>query len=393
MKDIKTNDEELLLESENDASDYEIKPFDLLITKEDRSIGTLVDWISKGKLIIPDFQRSFVWKTKKQETFIDSISIGIPIPSFIFFEDIKIIDGNKKVEIEIIDGMQRLITLTQFIYPEIMNTDKVDKKINNIKQIKFRNKKFENFDNDFKDNFRDSIMNVITFRWRGEVGEDTIFEKQKAKYEVFKRINTGSESLSSQEVRNAVFMSEKLKKIIKLTKEKEFLNLVNEDKKYIYNIEQNRKHQDEFLIRLLAYSYFYKNEPSFFFDSKERFLNAFMDQINNNKLDIDEMLSNVKKTFEIIQKLNANDKLFYGLKRNEGYKTHSKKINEVFSEALFIYISNRDIHPTAKSIQNAKTTIYKEYEKNKSYKWFFQSTVSGVSVKKRMESLKEFFDK
>lgn len=391
LEDIPDNLEQEILENEDNLSSYEVKPFDLLITKEDRSVGTLVKWIINGKIVIPDFQRGLVWPKEKKERFIDSIYIGIPIPSFIFYEGININPTNNTKEsiVEIIDGLQRLITLTQFIKPEYL----LDGDEQSRERILYKGKSFDENSKEFKENFKDTSMNVTFFRWRSEPNAS---EQQKAKYEVFRRINTGSESLSSQEVRNAVFMSEQLKKIIAFTKEEIFLSFIKNDKKYIYNEKRNRKFQDEFLIRLLAYNILYKNSDSLAFKDEKKiiFLNNFMEEIIKEKINIDELLIEAKKVLLRLNLLNGNNKLFYSLKRNGGYREPSSSISEIFAEALFIYIANSENNPTLEKIQELKQKIYKENAIDKNiYKCFFQSTVSAKNVTERVRILSNFFDK
>src|ERR1700733_4281802 len=58
--------------------------------------------------IDPDFQRLFRWKNSQKSKFIESILLGIPLPPiFVFEKD----DGNW----ELIDGLQRLSTLLEFM--------------------------------------------------------------------------------------------------------------------------------------------------------------------------------------------------------------------------------------------------------------------------------------
>jgi len=59
------------------------------------------------KLVIPDFQRNFVWKSKKKEQLLDSLFRGFPIGAITLYED--------KNAYYIIDGLQRINTLNQYL--------------------------------------------------------------------------------------------------------------------------------------------------------------------------------------------------------------------------------------------------------------------------------------
>ena len=48
----------------------------------DVSMELISEWNKKGKLVLePDFQRRYVWDNKKMSLFIESLMLGIPIPS------------------------------------------------------------------------------------------------------------------------------------------------------------------------------------------------------------------------------------------------------------------------------------------------------------------------
>lgn len=59
------------------------------------------------KLKIPDFQRSFVWKTQKKHQLLESLFKGFPIGAITLYED--------KGVYYIIDGLQRINTLNQYL--------------------------------------------------------------------------------------------------------------------------------------------------------------------------------------------------------------------------------------------------------------------------------------
>ena len=71
------------------------------------------------KLIIPDFQRNFVWKKSKKEQLLSSLFRGFPIGAITLYKD--------KNGYYIIDGLQRINTLKQYLsceagFPEIFGT-------------------------------------------------------------------------------------------------------------------------------------------------------------------------------------------------------------------------------------------------------------------------------
>lgn len=73
------------------------------------SIGELVNMYKDGELIInPDFQRLFRWEIGQKSRLIESLLLGIPLPSIFVFE-------TEDAKWELIDGLQRVSTLLEFI--------------------------------------------------------------------------------------------------------------------------------------------------------------------------------------------------------------------------------------------------------------------------------------
>lgn len=73
------------------------------------SIGEVVNMYRDGELVInPDFQRLFRWDIGKKAKLIESLLLGIPIPSIFVFE-------KADAKWELIDGLQRLSTILEFM--------------------------------------------------------------------------------------------------------------------------------------------------------------------------------------------------------------------------------------------------------------------------------------
>src|SRR5215469_14067471 len=73
------------------------------------SIGELVSLYSEHDLTIdPEFQRLFRWEPGQKSKFIESLLLGIPIPSIFVFE-------KEDARWELIDGLQRVSTILEFM--------------------------------------------------------------------------------------------------------------------------------------------------------------------------------------------------------------------------------------------------------------------------------------
>jgi len=73
------------------------------------SIGEVVNMYRNGEFVInPDFQRLFRWEIGQKARLIESLLLGIPIPSIFVFE-------RENSTWELIDGLQRVSTILEFM--------------------------------------------------------------------------------------------------------------------------------------------------------------------------------------------------------------------------------------------------------------------------------------
>lgn len=166
------------------------------------SIGELISLYEHDEIEIhPDFQRFFRWSAHQKSNFIESILLGIPIPSiFVIQRDDGVWD--------VIDGLQRLSTIYEFvgILPH-KNKAKEDNFVT-LKETTYlpslRGKKWN--DSEDKSNSLTTTQRLLIKRARMEVN---IVEKESDKliqYELFQRLNTGGSIATPQEVRNCILL-------------------------------------------------------------------------------------------------------------------------------------------------------------------------------------------
>jgi Protein of unknown function DUF262 len=73
------------------------------------SVGEIVNMYRDNELVInPDFQRLFRWEIGQKSKLIESLLLGIPLPSIFVFE-------TENGKWELIDGLQRVSTLLEFM--------------------------------------------------------------------------------------------------------------------------------------------------------------------------------------------------------------------------------------------------------------------------------------
>jgi hypothetical protein len=165
------------------------------------SIGELVNLYEDKELEIhPEFQRVYRWSDEQKSKLIESILLGIPLPS-IFVAQRK--DGIW----DVVDGLQRISTILAFL-GKLKDEEGKLKKPLTLQGTKYlpglEGKVWENphnpeaeIDIEIKRIFKREKIDIKIIK--RESDSDT-------KFELFQRLNTGGSRLSDQEVRNCMLL-------------------------------------------------------------------------------------------------------------------------------------------------------------------------------------------
>jgi len=156
-------------------------------TNFDFAVQDLVTKMESEDIIIPDLQRDYVWnagnKEDKTSRLIESLLLNMPIPTFYFAE-------SDTLKYEVIDGMQRITTFKRYLKDEFALESLEDKHDLN-------GKKFSELKQIDRDKIRKRGVRAIV------IGNES---DPEIKFDIFERLNTGSVVLTSQEVRNAIYI-------------------------------------------------------------------------------------------------------------------------------------------------------------------------------------------
>lgn len=188
------------------------KPFDpssLKVEVKNTTVGQLADMLKNEMIDLqPDFQRhGDLWGSGKKSRLIESIILGLPLPSFYFY-----IDANKEKWV-VIDGLQRLSSINDFMVERTL-------KLSGLQFLaKSHNKR--NFDDfsyfeQLEMSMRSVTLNVISGASSAE-----------AKYIIFQRINSEGTKLSPAEIRNALFHGHSMEFVKRLAESPEFEDATN----------------------------------------------------------------------------------------------------------------------------------------------------------------------
>lgn len=199
--DFMNNDEDtqdvIIVEKDNDESEnmptVNIKDYKFTTMGGDIQIRQLVQQISEGDIEIPNIQRKYVWSNSIASRFIESALLDLPLPSIFLCRQ-----TNGKYLI--IDGLQRLTTLKQFVNMESINGKTF--KISNSKDIykDWRGKTFGELTLDDQRRLKNKTIHAIIVEQLHPENYDGLFL-------IFERINSGGVQLNQQEIRNAIFQN------------------------------------------------------------------------------------------------------------------------------------------------------------------------------------------
>ena len=248
------------IEVEDSSSSIITEPFDptqIRVSTRSMTIDLVLKRIQENALDLfsnrerSSFQRmSNIWTDGAQSRLIESLLIQIPLPAFY-------IDATDEDHWIVVDGLQRLTALKRFVIEQ---------------KLKLR-------ELEFLTDLHGKVFNELSPRFQRRIEETqitiNIIEQgtpPNAKFNIFKRINTGGLPLSSQEIRHALNQGQATQLLTHLSESKEFLSATDN------SIKDIRRADQECVLRFIAFTLTsYKEYETEDFDG---FLNDTMVHMN-----------------------------------------------------------------------------------------------------------------
>jgi hypothetical protein len=267
-----------------DAAEAEIRDKQQLVNYDTKEypVELLVHKYMEGKdddtneLFIPHYQRGMVWDEATQSRFIESIILGVPIP-YIFVAEIH--EDEDEARLAIIDGTQRIRTLSRFINNELTLTE--------LKEIQSLNGfKFADLPLGRQRRFNRTTLRVIQL---------TESANEEVRRDIFVRINnTGSVDLNEMEKRRGILPGQFLELIEELSKQDKFRKLCAFSESAI-----RRREPQKFVLRFFAFLNNYQK-----FNSKINiFLDEYLKQVNaEEEFDPEKMRAEFESMLKFVEK-------------------------------------------------------------------------------------------
>lgn len=228
----------------------------------DISVKELISMVEEGIInIAPEYQRQFRWKEDRQSSLIESIFLGIPVPSLFMAANA---DGSW----ELIDGVQRLSSIIHFagngtVKEKISSTSSLT--LSNLDKLKnFNNKTFDTLPRSIQLDFLLKPLKITTLSDKSDL---------EVRFDLFERLNTGGVVLTNQEIRSCVYRG-KFNDFIKIL-------ATNDDFKTVVKLtatEEMDGTREEYVLRFFAFLNNYHN----FDHSVVDFLNDYMSAATKN---------------------------------------------------------------------------------------------------------------
>ena len=225
----------------------------------DITVKQMYDMILEGMIdIAPEYQRHFKWDAGRQSSLIESLLLGIPIPSLFMAT-------NQDSSWEVIDGVQRLTTILNFVGDhqllEKVNIKHTPLKLANLEKLDSMNGvEYTLLPKSMQFMLQTRPLRVTVLNDRSDFN---------VRYDLFERLNTGGITLHEQEIRNCIYIGEFNDLIKELAQDETFRLMV----KMTETAERNGSYE-ELVLRFFAYF----EDRELFVHSVTDFLNKYMEK-------------------------------------------------------------------------------------------------------------------
>jgi hypothetical protein len=219
-------------------------------------VQQLVAMVESGAIdVAPAYQRQFRWGHGKRSRLIESVLLGVPVPSLFMA-------ANRDGTWELVDGVQRLSTLIQFAGTAAARkktglTDPLT--LRGLEQLsEFDDLSFEALPESIKLQFLHRPIKVVTLSDKSDL---------VVRFDLFDRLNTGGIALTNQEIRACIYRGEFNAFLERMAGTREFRHVVR-----LTQAQEKDGTREECVLRFFALLNGYES----FVHSVVLFLNDYM---------------------------------------------------------------------------------------------------------------------
>lgn len=349
---------------ENDFSNDDL--FNITSWGADLSVREIVSSYKDGDFEKPELQRNYVWDKTEASRFIESILMGLPIPSLFLAN----ISSGKRL---IIDGYQRIMSLYNFIETGIFSKDNTPFALVNSNRIneRWRGKTFNQLSETDARKLKLSTIHAIIFEQKEPKNNDSSL------YQVFERINTSGRNLNPQEIRNCIYQGKFNSSLMKVNKNELWRILFGK-------AEENSRMLDvEFILRFIAFISTNFNQ----YDKRQINLKLFFNNFMDTNRDY-AMEDKVQAFAEVLTYLH--DALGDNAFKNYNFK--KKQYVNKFHATIFdsIAVATYKYNPKLKKVLDLEERKLALLRNDKYIAYISTRTTNIESIQGRIELVGEF---
>ena len=278
----------------------------------DISFNELYDMYKNGELTIsPDYQRLFRWEEEKQSRFVESLILEMPVPP------IFVIEADEGIY-ELIDGLQRISSYLHF-RGERLGEETEDGDTEGTEDYL----RLQGCDivPDLNGLTFNELPKALQIKIKRSFVRMEVIKKESEtalKYHMFKRLNTGGELLSAQEIRNCTIRllgAKGMDFLEECSRNRDFINVI----KRIGREKFKTRYDQELVLRFFAT----KNDIENYRYPVTEYLARFLEKITTEEMafDYDKERQVFQDTFHFINEQLGEDafsgKTGAGVFRNE----------------------------------------------------------------------------
>lgn len=339
----------------------------------DWTTETIASQLEKGNIDInPKFQRRDAWSQEEKSRLIESLMLGLPVPTIILAEM-----KERKNSFIVIDGKQRLLSIKQFCSNKTEFSKLKLKKLEVLTELE--GKTFEDLKEDasfekFLTAFENATIRTIVIKnWPNE----------QFLYSVFLRLNTGSKPLSPQELRQALHPGPFL----------DFLDDVTADSKVMMSLLRNTKADSrmrdiELALRYFGYLYNrnnYNGNLRVFLDETCKILN---EKWTTEELNIRQQFKELEKSIEFCFDIFGEKQAFSKWESN----AYNNRFNRALFEVFTFYFSDRNVRTDINKAE-FEEGFRKLCDTDNAFVESISSTTKDIRrVKKRFQAIEKLID-
>ena len=250
----------------------------------DVTVDELVRRVSTKKIeLAPSYQRRFRWDTERQSHLVESLLLGIPIPPLFMATNV---DANSGTRWEVVDGLQRLLSLTNFLGDEdtrnLVELTGRPLRLHGLQKLDSLEGSYaSDLPTDLYTSLLDRPIKVIVLNDKSDL---------QVRFDLFERLNTGGIKLSDQEVRACVYMGPFIDLLTTLSESATFKRVVK-----LSAAQEIDGTAEEYVLRFFAF----KDRYQEFDHSVKEFLNEYCASVSTHEVDLNK-IEDFHRTFNFL---------------------------------------------------------------------------------------------